>query len=120
MKNFTPKYDILKIVQREIEDGDTCNLYGMVKAPKPESIADKLIYKWLSYLTAAIKCEDEHGLSDTGNEWVKWFGGSCPVPGHVIVAVKFRDGVIAMDLPANSYCWLHEPDKSDIIAYRVI
>lgn len=68
--------------------------------------------------------DQDHG------DWIEWNGGECPVAPQTLVEVRFRDA--AMDHP-NSWrasfwsdsdpskdCWLHDNNRADIIAYRIV
>lgn len=55
------------------------------------------------------------------DEWIKWSGGLCPVPGHVNVECQFdldpkgpEQGI------AHTWRWEHISNWRNIIAYRVI
>lgn len=53
--------------------------------------------------------------------WIEWSGGTCPVPGHVIVEYRLRNGNQHANRSADSLDWGHFAKRStDIIAYRVM
>ena len=62
----------------------------------------------------------------TGNEWIEWTGGDCPVEKGAIVDVKHADGAVFRCAAGSDYAedWSYEPEKDtadfDIIAYRVV
>lgn len=51
--------------------------------------------------------------------WIEWSGGTCPVPGHVIVEYRLRNGNQHANRSASSLDWHHNGSRRDIIAYRV-
>lgn len=53
--------------------------------------------------------------------WIEWNGGECPVPGPTKVQVKVGMGTeISGVLPARDWCWKHDGNLKDIIAYKVV
>lgn len=59
----------------------------------------------------------------TEPKWVAWNGGPRPVPGALLVAVRYRrpySGLSESGKRADSYTWSHNDSPGDIIAYRVI
>lgn len=54
----------------------------------------------------------------SGDGWIAWGGGECPVEGAV--SVRYRCGVEQRDMPGSCLNWRIEAHGGDIIAYRVI
>ena len=53
--------------------------------------------------------------------WIEWNGGGCPIPDGVRWEYRLRHNNYA--IPAggkpSEYCWRHDGDGADIIAYRM-
>lgn len=56
----------------------------------------------------------------SGDGWIEWKGGKCPVDKTVRVATKWRDGHCAGIQNAGYWIWKHVNSHCDIIAYRRI
>lgn len=52
--------------------------------------------------------------------WIEWGGGECPVGADDLVVTKYRSGEIQPADDADSWSWLHDFGKYDIVAYRVV
>jgi len=51
--------------------------------------------------------------------WIKWEGGSCPVPPGVEIRAKLRNGMQPPPWVAGGCRWEHHDTITDIVAYRV-
>lgn len=58
--------------------------------------------------------------SDSGEEWIEWRGGKCPVSPKTIVVVRYRKGKEESPGEAGGYFWNNTGSSVDIIAYRII
>ncbi len=60
-------------------------------------------------------------------EWIKWEGGTCPVPDGTVVDLQYRNGRMMYAIPARqahgagagAAYWHHDGCNQDIIAYRL-
>lgn len=78
---------------------------------------------------ACIRIEwEEPAGADIEPQWIEWNGGACPVPDGTFVDVKYRDGEVKTNLPANvtrpgldaAYAfWENDGNICDIVAYRL-
>lgn len=82
------------------------------------------------YKTAIItRNQYESALAEKNEGWIKWGGGKCPVDDGVLVDVKYRDGEVGFNLPANGLTddardasgsfWHNDVNNNDIVAYRL-
>ena len=69
--------------------------------------------------------------AESGDGWIQWYGGDCPVPAGTMVRVRFRNGNEHEGPALNSWCTYQglwrigieddlAPCDEDIIAYRII
>lgn len=59
-------------------------------------------------------------MSKNAEGWIRHRGGKCPVEAGVKVDYRMRDGEIeCFGRDAGGLRWSHEPDDSDIMAYRL-
>lgn len=57
----------------------------------------------------------------TGDGWIEWKGGECPVDRKTIVDVRFRLGDTVLATVAGEWAWMYSPDNDgDIVAYRIV
>lgn len=58
----------------------------------------------------------------TGDGWIPWDGGECPVDSKSLVNVQMKDGEIFTGAPARFWDWSHERNFNggDIIAYKIV
>jgi len=54
-----------------------------------------------------------------GDSWLSWRSGECPIASDSVVEVAFNSGGLQTERSAGSYCWRHENEGSDIVAFRV-
>lgn len=54
----------------------------------------------------------------TGEDWIKWKGGTRPVAPSSAVDVMYRKGIAACGVLASSFDWAHLGIDSDVVAYR--
>ena len=52
--------------------------------------------------------------------WIKWHGGTCPVPLDTLVEVKLRSGNVMGPRLAYRYRWKHIDSNGDIVEYCTI
>lgn len=82
------------------------------------------------YQQISVKIETGDNFVADNESWIPHTGGKCPVKRGTLVDVKYRDGEVILQLPANtlvseynrdaSSCfWEDESCDCDIIAYRV-
>jgi len=55
---------------------------------------------------------------DDADGWIEWAGGDCPVPPGTVVEVEFTTMARWIG-PAKDWCWKHEDDDMNIVAYRL-
>jgi hypothetical protein len=58
-------------------------------------------------------------ISHTGDGWIEWEGGVCPVREDTPVEVRYANGSIKSVRPADHYEWEHECDDFNVVAYRI-
>lgn len=62
-----------------------------------------------------------HTVEPTGDDWIEWKGGECPVSGETEVATKFKSGINDPGTSADLWNWAHDdPNDDHIVAYRVV
>lgn len=93
---------------------------GYRKFERADDYADSKVTR--DQYEAALAASEAPTAADEG--WIEWHGGKCPVPGHVLVAVKYRNGEKHDDRNADEYDWTHgygdaDTNGADIIAYRL-
>lgn len=89
-----------------------------LKTSSNSSCADgsiKAYKKWL------WEQKNEKTVKVDKDGFIPWNGGEMPVPGNVVVDLKFRGGGVTREpAGASHYYWKHDGDGSDIVAYKVI
>lgn len=73
---------------------------------------------------ATINDITERQHRPTGDGWIEWKGGNCPVPADTCIDIRFRDGnedvaVNALQGLAHNAYWHNDDSPADIIAYRL-
>lgn len=66
----------------------------------------------------ALAAEKEAAVP-SGDGWIKWGGGECPVGCRTTVEVRLRSGDTLYD-DASGWYWQHDSEIYDIVAYRVV
>lgn len=56
----------------------------------------------------------------SGNDWIEWHGGDCPVADNTTVEVSYRGGIGTIESSAWRFSWSHKISGSDIIKYRIV
>lgn len=77
----------------------------------------------------ALAAEKEAAVP-SGDGWIKWEGGECPVSRKTTIEVIYRDGLgpetgapnllEAVKGRADEWRWSHSGSGNDIVAYRVV
>lgn len=57
---------------------------------------------------------------ESGDGWIEWRGGKCPVEPGALVRVRLRDGFMSSPRWACRHGWQHLGGFGDIVAYRVV
>lgn len=71
---------------------------------------------------AMLSAAPEYKPEADEDGWIKWEGGSCPVPYECWVNWRIRDEPVYIEVEAIAGCldWDNDGTDSDIVAYRII
>jgi|GEM_PF-803989 len=112
--------NVIKYVTRWKQKG------GVADLEKAKHYIDLLIE-----LEMGKEAVDAPKPAESGDGWIQWYGGDCPVPAGTMVRVRFRNGNEHEGPALNSWCTYQglwrigieddlAPCDEDIIAYRII
>jgi len=78
---------------------------------------------WVAYddyqkLEAELEALRQQVKASSDDGWIAWGGGDCPVPGGVMVRVRFPNGETGRDC-AKYWDWRRKGDVYSIVAYRL-
>lgn len=113
-KNLAADDDVIDFLNNETEDYvfiDTIDIHDAYTAA--ETHAAQIVWE------AILDCYD---LPLKENDWIKWDGGSIPVPDDALVEVRFRLGTTETRPRADAWNWGRGPDIGvyEIVSYRMI
>jgi hypothetical protein len=84
----------------------------------------KLVTSIINSIGEDGESDAEKARSNTGlptGVWLQHDGGDCPVPLETPVKLRFRIGSEhTAHLPAESWCWKHTNENSDITEYMIV
>lgn len=102
------------------DEGITWTAHFDCGALIPDCGADDVIFTHWMPLPAPPQSNPSTTPQIDNDGWMEWGGGDENPAAGKFVQVKFRDGMTDDEQPSSGYRWYHEPNDSDIIAYRVI
>ena len=80
-------------------------------------VLSEFVTYWMPYLV------EKPATPPADGPWIPWEGGVCPVPGEVLVDVRFRSGKspeLSRTQRASYWVWTHSGEEDDIVAYKVL